>query len=127
VTGLGGMPYEEQLRTVGLASLEKRRLKGNLIGLYTFLRREHGEGGADLCYLVSGGRTGGNDSKLHQGRFRLDMRNNFFTKRVVKHWNRLPREVVDIPCMSVFKRPLDSALNNTVYLMVRPEVASYLD
>ena len=111
MTGLGGMPYEEQLRTVGLASLEKRRLKGNLIGLYTFLRREHGEGGADLCYLVSGGRTGGNDSKLHQGRFRLDIKKPFFTERVVKHWNRLPKEVVDAPGLSVFKRHLDNALN----------------
>ncbi|KFV43229.1 hypothetical protein N341_08206, partial [Tyto alba] len=53
-----------------------------------------------------------NSSKLHQGRFRLDIRKHLFTERVVEHWNRIPREVVDAPCLSVFKRYLDSALNN---------------
>ncbi|KFO59293.1 hypothetical protein N302_16025, partial [Corvus brachyrhynchos] len=47
-----------------------------------------------------------NDSKLHQGRFRLDIGKHFFTKRVVKHWNRLSREMVDAPQFSVFKRHL---------------------
>ena len=50
--------------------------------------------------------------KAVSGRFRLDIRKHFFTKRVVKPWNRLPREVVDAPSLSVFKRHLDNALNN---------------
>ncbi|KFP88207.1 hypothetical protein N311_02778, partial [Apaloderma vittatum] len=53
-----------------------------------------------------------NGSKLHQGRFRQDIRKDFFIELVVEHWNRFPRGVVDTPSLSVFKRHLDNALNN---------------
>ncbi|KGL86537.1 hypothetical protein N301_15451, partial [Charadrius vociferus] len=55
-----------------------------------------------------------NGYKLEEGRFRLNIRKKFFTLRVVRHWNRLPREVVDAPSLEVLKARLDVALGNLV-------------
>ncbi|MCQ4187679.1 hypothetical protein FK515_29345 [Klebsiella pneumoniae] len=94
---LKGKTYDEQLRSLGLFSLEKRRLRGDLITVYNFSRRW---GDADLLSLVASDRTQGNGMKLSQGKFRLHITKRFFTERVVGHWNRFLREVVTVPSLS---------------------------
>ncbi|KFV04781.1 hypothetical protein N340_12994, partial [Tauraco erythrolophus] len=55
-----------------------------------------------------------NGFKLEEGRFRLDIGKIFFTMRVVRHWNRLSKAVVDAPFLEVFQARLDEALSNLV-------------
>ncbi|GAB0186695.1 hypothetical protein GRJ2_001134800 [Grus japonensis] len=113
--GLEHLSYEDRLRELGLFSLEKTRLWGHLIAAFQYLKegayRKDGEG---LFVREYSDRTRGNGFKLKEGRLRLDIRKKFFTVRVVRHWNWLPREAVAAPSLEVFRARLDGALGNVI-------------
>ena len=108
------LSYKDRLRELGLFILEKKRLQGDLIAAFQCLKGSYRKEGDRLFSRVCGDRTRGNGFKLKEGRFRLDIRKKFFTVRMVRHWDRLPRYVVDAPSLETFKAKLDQALGNLV-------------
>ncbi|KAK4832474.1 LOW QUALITY PROTEIN: hypothetical protein QYF61_023521 [Mycteria americana] len=103
VRGLKYLSYEERLSEFGSFSLEKRRLRGDLIVAFKYLKGAYKKNGERLITRACSDRTKDNDFKLKEGRFILDIRKTFFTGRVVGHWLRLPGEVVDASSLEVFK------------------------
>jgi len=99
---------------LGLFSLEKRRLRCDLIAACQYLKGVYRKDGEGLFTRVCSDRTRGNGCKLKEGRFRLDIRKKFFTMRVVKHWPRLPKEAVAAPSLELVKARLDGALSSLV-------------
>ena len=107
VKRLEQLSYEERLRELGLLSTEKRSLRGELINGYKYLEGGCEEGRARLFSMVSTDRTRGNGHKVNRRRFYLIIRNPFFTVRVGKHWDRMPREAVESPSLEAFRSCLD--------------------
>ena len=91
-------------------SVKKRRLRGDLINAYKYLRGWGQEDGARLFSVVPSDRARGNGHKLKHRKFCLNMKKNFCPLRVTKHRNRLPRDVVESPSPEIFNTCLDKVL-----------------
>jgi len=114
IRGLEHLSCEERLRELGLFCLEKRRLQGDLRAAFQYLKGAYKKDGNKLFSRACSDRTRANGFKVREGRFSLSIRKKIFTMRVVKRWDRLPREVVDASSLETFKARLDGALSNLV-------------
>ena len=107
IPNLRNMPYEERLRMLRLPKLESRRLRGEMIEVFKILKGFEKVDSRQFFHLSEVGITRNNGLKIQVKRFRTNIAKNFFTYKVVNHWNRLPQEVVNAPSINSFKNRLD--------------------
>ena len=110
------LPYEDRLRELGLFSLEKGRLQGDLVAAFPYLKGDYKQEGSQLFERRDNSRTRKNGLKLMEGRFRLEVRGKFFTERVVRCWNSCPERLwMPRPSLEEFRARLDGALGSLVW------------
>ena len=107
VSGTKGLSYDQRLQICGLFSLERRRLRGDLLEAYRITHSQPGDPNCNMLPANTSSVTRGHDFKLAKRRVRLDLRKYSFSLRVVNPWNKLPRKVVTAPSLGVFKEELD--------------------
>ncbi|KAK4816234.1 hypothetical protein QYF61_013642 [Mycteria americana] len=110
--GLKHLFCEERLRDLELSSLQKRRLRADLINVYKYLKGGCKDDGARLFSVVPSDKTRGHGHQLKHRRFSLNIRKHFFPVGVTKRWQRLPRVLVGSPFLEIFKSHLDMVLGN---------------
>ena len=112
IQGMKCLSYEDRMKELELFSMEKRRVQGDLIVACQYLKGSYRKEGDRLFSIVCCDSTRENAFKLKQCRFRLDVRKRFFTMKVVRHRNMLPKEVVSLPLLEAFMARLGGTLGS---------------
>lgn len=112
VKGLQHLTYEERLVALDIQSLERRRVRGDLIETYKVLTGKESIESAQFFTPAASTHLRGNVMKLFKSRSKLLLRQNFFSQRVVNQWNRLPQHVIQASSVNVFKSRLDKYLKD---------------
>ena len=102
------MSYEDRLEALGLYSLQRRRLRGDLIEKYKILAGKENIDSSHLFQKANTTELRGHSLKLYKKRSRLDVRKHFFSQRIVDYWNRLPDDILTAATISSFKNRLDT-------------------
>jgi len=119
------LSYDDRLSELGLLSLE--RAPGDLRAAFHYLKGVYKKEGDRLFNRVCCERTKGNGFKLEKGRSRLNIRKTCFMMRVVEHWNKVPRDVVDTPTLETLKIRLEEALSTLMEMQVSLLITGELD
>ena len=107
VNCLSGLSYEDRLEKLGMFSLRYRRLRGDLIEVFKFIKGQHTGYLRDMFEINNVNRGRGHRFKLVVKQCRTRLRQSFFSSRVVGYWNRLPEDVVSVESLESFKKGLD--------------------
>ena len=103
ISELKDLSYEQRLSKLGLISLEKRRVRGDLIQAFKIIKGIDKVSLNKIFTMSIGSSTRGNRFKLSKKRSRLELRRNFFSQRAVSAWNKLPDSVVGVTRVNAFK------------------------
>jgi len=114
IRGLEHLSYEKRLRELGLFSLEKRRIRGDLTEAFQYLGGAYKQERDHLFTWPGRDRTRGNSSELKEKKFGLDIMRKLFIQRAVRHWHRLPRAAVCAPSLEAFKARLRGAMGSLI-------------
>jgi hypothetical protein len=107
VQGLDNLEYSKRLKVLGLPTLEYRRIRNDMVQVYTFMNGLDNLEGNDFLSLVTSAHTRGHSLKLYKQSCRLVMRKNTFFPRIVNQWNDLSEEVITSESLNVFKTRLN--------------------
>jgi len=109
VKGFSKLTYEDRLKKLGIYSLEKRRLHGDLIEAYKILTgKERVDKDKFFTPPLNAHALCGHTWKLFKPRCKSTIRRSFFSNRVINVWNSLPQHVVDATTVNMFKNRLDN-------------------
>ena len=112
IHGIRNLDYIDRLKRLQLHSLERRRLRGDLIEVYKWVKGFN-KGDISKVLIVNGpGRTRTNGYKLEKFRFKKEIGKNWFTNRVLDEWNRLSIHVVIAKSIGCFKNRLDKFMDS---------------
>ena len=107
IPSLRSLAYEERLKKLKLFTLEKRRLRGDMIQVFKYLNKFNNVDHSNILQFHTNLRTRNNGRPLQEKRCHTDIGRNFFSNRVVRYWNKLPAEVVNAKTINTFKHRID--------------------
>ena len=104
------LSYAERLKYLQLPSLKSRRLRNDLIEVFKIYHK-YNNVDFDLFFTVNTNKTRNQEGKLFYNRFNTNIRKNYFSNRIVHHWNNLHSRIKFAPNLNVFKNLLDKSKN----------------